>query len=199
MVCLDVTSLYPNIPNHEGLVAVAKTLFEETPDHDISPQDLLQLIKLVLHKNNFEFNGEDFLKVGGTAMGTKVAPSYANIFMAKLEEKLLKDAPYPIPFWKRFIDNIFMIFPHSESCLEEFMRYLNNAHPTIKFTETHSKVNAVMLDTRVIRQGDGFITDLHVKETDTHSYLHYQSCHPEHCIKNGPKRSIFKVTKELHM
>jgi hypothetical protein len=31
------------------------------------------------------FTGDHYLQVSGTAMGTKMAPSYANIFMGKLE------------------------------------------------------------------------------------------------------------------
>jgi hypothetical protein len=35
-----------------------------------------------------------FLQINGTAMGTKMAPSYANIFMGKLEKLIIKSAPY---------------------------------------------------------------------------------------------------------
>jgi hypothetical protein len=50
---------------------------------------------MVLKKNNFTFNGDHYLQINGTAMGTNMAPSYANIFMGKLEKhcsnRLLKD------------------------------------------------------------------------------------------------------------
>ena len=48
---------------------------------------------------------------GPKSLGTPVAPSYANIFMAALEEQLLLNAPNGlIPFeWIRFIDDIFAI------------------------------------------------------------------------------------------
>ena len=35
--------------------------------------------------NNFDFAGKHYLQVGGTAMGTKVAPSFANTFMGWFE------------------------------------------------------------------------------------------------------------------
>ena len=89
---MDVTSLYTNIPNHEGLVAVARSLINEQPKFTITYQSLLELLRLVLYKNNFKFNEEHYLQIGGTAMGTKVAPSLANLFMGRLEEKLLKTA-----------------------------------------------------------------------------------------------------------
>ena len=42
---------------------------------------LVELLAQVLSLNNFQFDGQNYLQVGGTAMGTRVAPSYANIFM----------------------------------------------------------------------------------------------------------------------
>jgi hypothetical protein len=45
---------------------------------------------MVLKKNNFTFNGDHYLQINCTAMGTKMAPSYANIFMGKLEKQLLE-------------------------------------------------------------------------------------------------------------
>jgi hypothetical protein len=38
---------------------------------------------------NFTFDGNHYLQINGTAMGTKMAPSYTNIFMGDLEERLL--------------------------------------------------------------------------------------------------------------
>jgi hypothetical protein len=46
----------------------------------------------VLKKNNFTFNGDHYLQINGTAMGTKMAPSYANIFMGKIEKQLLESS-----------------------------------------------------------------------------------------------------------
>ena len=87
LVTLDVTSLYTNIPNKEGIRAVAKTLAKYRPGaQHPNNQSLVQLLGLVLNKNNFEFNGEHYLQTSGTAMGTRVAPSFANTFMGDFEE-----------------------------------------------------------------------------------------------------------------
>ena len=76
LVTLDVTSLYTNIPyNHEGILAVARCLTNNKPDYSTGYSSILELLKLVLHSNNFEFNGNHYLQIGGTAMGTRVAPS----------------------------------------------------------------------------------------------------------------------------
>lgn len=50
-------------------------------------------------------------------MGTKMAPAYANLFMGRPETQLINQAPGFIHTWKRFIDNIFIIWTGST---EEF-------------------------------------------------------------------------------
>ena len=48
---------------------------------------LLGLLKLVLTKNNFMFNGNNYLQVQGTTMGTRLAPCFANLYMGYFEEE----------------------------------------------------------------------------------------------------------------
>lgn len=50
----------------------------------------------------------------GTAMGTPMAPNYANLFMAKFEEDLIQtyysSTGHQPLVWFRYIDDIFMIW-----------------------------------------------------------------------------------------
>ena len=87
LTTLDVSSLYTNIPNEEGMNATAIAL-DNSRGNNQHPSNthLLSLLNKVLKCNNFDFDGKHFLQVGGTAMGTKVAPSYANTFMGWFEE-----------------------------------------------------------------------------------------------------------------
>lgn len=58
---------------------------------------LIKMIDLILTKNNSTFKNEHYLQIKGTAMGTRMAPSYANLFIAHLETRLLlwtSDVPY---------------------------------------------------------------------------------------------------------
>ena len=61
-----------------------------------------------MSRNVFEFLGKLFMQLFGVAMGSRVAPTYACIFMGWLEKKMLLDwtALKPI-LWKRYIDDIF--------------------------------------------------------------------------------------------
>ncbi len=70
-------------------------------------------------------------------MGTRFAPSYANLFIGRLEQKLLKALESlvlkPI-LYLRYIDDIFIIWNQGEEKLKEFIKYMNDAHQCIKFT-----------------------------------------------------------------
>ncbi len=56
----------------------------------VSLTSIKKLLTAVHHMNNFRFNGNNYLQVGGTVMGTRLTPSYANLFMGRLEQKVLK-------------------------------------------------------------------------------------------------------------
>jgi len=83
---MDVRSLYPNVPQEEGIETVCKAYDafyqEETP---IPTEYLKRTLKLILQENSFQFNGKNYLQTHGTATGTKMAVAFANIFMRTLE------------------------------------------------------------------------------------------------------------------
>ena len=86
LVSMDVTSLYTNIPQEEGIHIVCKAYDAFYKTEPPIPTHLLQrALRLILTENSFHFNGRDYLQIHGTAMGTKMAVAFANIFMAKVE------------------------------------------------------------------------------------------------------------------
>ena len=178
----DVSSLYTNIPFDEGISATCEALARS--GHTSPPiDDLKTLMNHVLTKNNFTFMGDHYLQVFGTAMGTKMAPSFACLFMSRLEEQMLDAAPCRPWIWWRYIDDVFFIWTRDES-LHTFTDHINSFHRTIKFTSEISYEQVIFLDVTVRMEKDTLTTDLYTKPTDTHQYLHSSSCHPRHC-KNG--------------
>ena len=190
LVTLDVTSLYTNIPNKEGIRATAKILAKYRPGaQHLNNQSLTQLLDLVVNKNNFEFNGEHYLQTSGTAMGTRLAPSFANTFTGNFENTNVYTNRTPPLLWLRFINDFFMIWIHDEQSLTDFT--LHTRHQSIKFTSDISKTSINFLDTTVSINPDGTLaTDLYTKPTDSHNYLLYNSSHPVHC-KTGLSYSQF--------
>ena len=82
---MDVTSLYTCIPHSDELKALKHFLNKRA-----TPDTLIHLAKLVLNKNTFSFRDEVFSQMSGVAMGMKMGPSYACLFMGHLEHTLLQ-------------------------------------------------------------------------------------------------------------
>ncbi len=83
-------------------------------------------------------------------MGTKMASAYANIFMGNIFQEKYTDK---ILRWKRFIDDIFLIWTGDT---QQLLTHINSIHPTIEFTSDISLVEITFLD--VIYKGINFHT-----------------------------------------
>ena len=141
-------------------------------------------------------NNKHYLHVGGTAMGTQVAPSFANIFMSWFEDKFVYTyTPKPL-LWKRYIDDVFMIWPHGQESLNTFMEHLNASHNTIKFTAESSTSSVNFLDISIsVNDHHDLITSLYTKPTDSHNYLLYSSEHLRHLLRGIPYSQFLRVRR----
>ena len=180
LVTLDVSSLYTNIPHNEGIDACRRFLDTRTDKH-IPTETLCDLLRIILTMNNFTFNQHHYLQIHGTAMGTKMAPSFANLFLGIFEINALSNAPFHPHTWCRYLDDIFMIWTEGLDHLKISVDYLNNIHPTIKFTSNHSLTNVPFLDVMVSLNNGTIETTLNL-QTNTNTYLVY------HAILNILKR-----------
>ncbi len=199
LVTLDVISLYPSIPILDGLRACAAQLMSHRPAGSLPRNSsLIRLLKLVLEKNNFEFNGQQYVQIAGTAMGTRVAPSFANLFMGHFEEKYVYTYRLQPWCWFRFIDDIKFLWPNGREELDRFIHYLNHEteYPTIKFTANISDTSNDFLDTSLYYTPEGNIAfKLYSKPTDKHNYLRYDSCHPKRMKDSIPFSQFLRIRR----
>lgn len=84
LITLDIKSLYTNISRDQAITTFLK-VFKGHPQLMF----LLDLLKFVLKSNIFEFDNLVFTQTCGLAMGTKLAPALATIFIGQLEEAFL--------------------------------------------------------------------------------------------------------------
>ena len=179
LVTMDVTSLYTNIPHFGGVDACSKFLNDHCVT-DISTDVLCSLISFILSHNNFVFDDHDYLQTSGTAMGTKMAPCFANIFMASIELTFIDSSPLTPLFFVRFIDDIFMIWTRRSEELEQFTTRANSTHPSIKITTKIYSTCFPFLDVLVCVSDTSIKTSQCRKPTDHPTYLMYHSFHPQH-------------------
>ena len=113
------------------------------------------MLGLILNENSFQFNGENYLQTHGTAVGTEVAVSFANIFMAKIETTLIQQSESKPKEWRRYIDDMFSLWDSHEEDVDQFIEQANKFHPTIKFTGEISENEFTFLD-KVVFKGERF-------------------------------------------
>ena len=93
---MDISSLYTVIPNSEGLKAL-RYFFDQRTVTEPSSEMLLRLAELVLTLNCFSFAGNYYKQINGVAMGTKMGPSYANLFVGYVEHQFFNQYDGPKP------------------------------------------------------------------------------------------------------
>ena len=192
---MDVSALYTNIPHTDGTDACREYL-DTRQDKSTSTSFICKLITLILTMNNFIFNGLNYLQINGTAMGTCMAPNYANLFMGSLETKFLHSCLVKPTKWLRYIDDIFIIWNDGKEKLLEFISAANKFHPSIKFTYEISDKVISFLDLTIHKGANNKLeTDLFSKPTNAHLYLHYSSCHPRHTKNSLPFSLAYRLLR----
>ena len=132
LATIDVKSLYTNISHEEGIRAILTALDNKHGRMWPTRKIIHKFLEYILKGNYFTFQNQLYLQIHGTAMGTKMAPSYANIFMGSLEASILSSALQHLAplLWKRYIHDIFLIWTHGEVSFLKFTEHLNTFHPT---------------------------------------------------------------------
>ena len=204
LVTMDVRSLYSNIDHDEGTEACIEKL-ETRQKKSIPSRTLGSLISLVLKSNAFRYGDIIYRQLMGTAMGTPMAPNYANLFMAKFEEDMITSYHSSTGFkplvWYRYIDDIFLIWTHGNDELEKFLLFVENysdmkkMKSIIKFEVNKSESEVNFLDVSVKLEDGSLSTSLFCKATDAHLYLNYSSNHPKHVLNNIPKGQFIRIRR----
>ena len=82
----------------------------------------------LLTNNCFRFGKNFYRQKMGVAMGNRLAPPFAILFMHSLETRYLATANKSPALWVRYIDNIFGVWLHDVQSLKQF-HYSTNFIP----------------------------------------------------------------------
>jgi hypothetical protein len=153
--------LYSNIALKMGIYYFEEAL-NKRKDQTVPTTLLITILSLVLKLNIFEFGTLQFQQLIGSAMGTPIAPNFANIFMAMIDKKLLQNGNKFVHFFKRFIDDILIIWTGTEQEFLTFMNKINCLHDTIKFTHSYhiETRSTTFVDMTVSIINDKIVTNL---------------------------------------
>ena len=130
---IDAVGVYPNIPHEEGLVSIRKHL-DSREKKEVTPNTLAELADTVLKNKYLQFLDKTFKQIRITAIRTKFTPPNSILFMTGLEKRLISDIDLNSYTWRRYIDDVLLIWEHREESLTIILEKKNTFCPTIKFT-----------------------------------------------------------------
>jgi hypothetical protein len=204
LVVADIESMYTNIEHKSALASVKKALCD---NNDIqykicrpSIQSLTELLALLLTRNTFQFDSQNYIQTCGCPMGQPASPEICDITIYEMELELIKKAGDKMGSYMRFRDDLFWYWLGTIPELEKFMLMANNFHSTLKFTYEFSLQSVTFLDTQLYK-GPRFnnenILDIktHTKSTNTFQYLHRTSCHPNSVFKGFIKGELLRYIR----
>ena len=106
-----------------------KTLEERTTIPVPGP-DICALTELCLRFTYFVFGDTLFNQVEGAAMGLPLSPIVTNLFMEAFKDRVLESAALQPRMWVRYVDDMFVLWPHKEDKLEtsQLTAPINSVH-----------------------------------------------------------------------
>ena len=181
IVSYDVKALFTSVPIKPA-IKIIKQLLEDDKEIQHRPSmtvhNIICLLKFCLNNTCFIFKGRFHEETEGAAMGSPLRPIIANLYMEAFEKQAISTAPHPPTFWRRFVDDTFVIIQKIQE--DSFFDHINNIDDKIQFTREASRSDGSMpfLDTLVTINGDGsFNTKVYRKPTHTDFYLQWDSQH----------------------
>ena len=181
LVSFDVVSLFTNVPVPLAVEVARRRLRADTSlplRTSLSVNELADLLEFCLSATYLSFRGRTYQQTFGTAMGSPVSVTVANLVMEDVEERALSTSGLTLPFWKRYVDDVCTAVPGSR--MDELLRHLNSTEPSIQFThEVEVDGRLPFLDVQLHRQPDGSVSmSVFRKPSHTDKYMNFHSHHP---------------------
>ena len=144
--------------------------------------------------NVFSFGNRFSWQLNGTAMGTNVACMYATIYYSFHEEMVLLQIP-SITFYRRLIDDAFILFKGREADYDNIVTAMNSFGPLAKRLEwvvDRPKNSANFLDLTVILDGSELQTKTFQKPDNMYLYRTPTLCQPDCYLKSFVYGSLYR-------
>ncbi|KAI5724687.1 hypothetical protein M8J77_005960 [Diaphorina citri] len=183
LVSFDVVDMYTSIPRDHLLTILKSNLENKKSLNSDEINELVNMVKLVINENYFEYNGKFYVNNKGLAMGAPLSSILSEIYLQHIEnEYILKpNNPYHkyICYWYRYVDDTICLFKGTSRQIDNFLKYLNTLSTTVKFTkeeEENKQIN--FLDLTIKNNNSHHQFSIYRKKTQSDITIHNESNHP---------------------
>ena len=188
---LDVKALYPSINQAFIPTAISAALDAVS---DFSPERknaIISLATFAISNAVVHFRDSWFKAIKGLPTGASDSVCLANIYMKWVLIKFFSShSTYKqyLVNWVRFIDDIFGGWIGTVRQFKQFVFVFNNFAKIygIYFDKEQFGDTVHFLDVTISNNTGIIVTDLYVKPTDAHRFLHRSSFHPQHTFHGIP-------------
>ena len=172
------------------------------PTHPVSTLCLEALILFLFNHAFFIFDEQVYQQIKGCPMGMSAMVVLANCFMSSLLTDFFlahPDLREHLPFFQRYLDDIFGFWNGSKEELEHLILVLNQWSTKndwqVQFELTAYGKTVDFLDITIYLNKGNWHTKPFSKETDSHAYLLPSSCHPPNVTKNIPYGTALRLRR----
>ena len=110
MLCLDVVSLFTNVPADDVLAFLEIKLTDYQEQLPLTASKIISLVRLCSLTNYFAFQNELYRPKFGCAMRGNLSPVLANLYMEYSESVLLPQIKPADMIRYRYVDDIFTVW-----------------------------------------------------------------------------------------
>ena len=169
---LDVESLFTNVPVRETIKIIIKNVYhhDTLPPPAIPKEKLEELLLLCTTAVPFRnIDGKMYIQKDGMSMGGPLGPTFANFYMADLENRVMNMPNMKPNIYCRYVDDIYTD-AHPELLLE--IKKAMEENSVLKFTcEKAIDGQLPFLDVLTMYTTENFTTKVYVKPTDNGNCL----------------------------
>ena len=101
--------------SNDVIEAHCPTLGDRT---SIPVPQLMEITSLCLRSTYFQLGDRFYEQTDGAAMGSPLSPVIANLYLESLKETAIQSAPSKPKLWVRYVDDMFVIWPHGPDRLQ---------------------------------------------------------------------------------
>ena len=191
---LDVESLFTNVPVQRTInIILEKVYIHPSTSPPAIPKNIMRelLLTCTTEVPFRNINGDMYVQCDGVSMGSPLGPTFANFFMAEVENRALQNLNVTPALYGRYIDDIFTI------CEEEELMMLKDEMMNISglnFTIERSVDNKLpFLNVLVERTGNTVKSSVYRKPTDVGRCLNALSECPDRYKVSVVKGFLFRA------
>lgn len=132
-------------------------------------------------------------------MVARYAPSVVNLLMDCWEEEYVYNQNIPqIILYRRYIDDLIILWDGTAETFQEFLRNLNINRYGLTFTGKWDTERIDYLDLEIYKSGPFLHTKTFFKVTDRNGYIPSSSCHHPRWKANVPKGQLLRLRRNCN-